>query len=50
MTSSFRGPELQVNVGELAIWAIGADKEAITQQEAALTGLRAMRAMADGRG
>jgi hypothetical protein len=35
-TRGFRGPELQVDVGELAIWAIGADREALTKQEAAL--------------
>ena len=43
-TSGFQGPKLQVDVGELAIWVMGADREAITRQEAALTVLRVMRA------
>ena len=43
-TSGFWGLELQIDVGELAIWAMGADREAITKQEAALTVLWAMRA------
>ena len=49
-TSGFWGPELQVDVGEFAIWAMGADREAITKQEVALAVLRAMRAMANGGG
>ena len=39
-TSVFRGPELLIDVGELAIWPMGADGKAITRQEAALTVLR----------
>ena len=38
--SCFQGPELQVNVGLLAAWAMGVDKEAISKQEAALMVLR----------
>ena len=30
-TSGFRGPELQIDAGELAIWTRGADKEVITK-------------------
>jgi hypothetical protein len=41
---------VQVDVGELAIWAMGADREAITKHEAVLMVLRAMRAMANGGG
>ena len=52
--SGFRGPELLIDVGDLAIWAMGADGRAITKQEAALTVLRAMvmlaRANGDGAG
>ena len=49
-TSCFRGPELLIDVDELAIWAMGADMKAITKQEAALTVLRAVRAMANDGG
>ena len=49
-TSGFQGPGLRVDVGKLAIWAMGADGEAITKQEAALAVLQATRAMANGGG
>ena len=48
-TSGFWGPELQIDVGELAIWAMGAGRAAITKQEAALTVLRTMRALSERR-
>ena len=51
-TSGFWGPELLIDVGRLALWAMGADRRAITKQEAALTMLRTMmmRARANGEG
>ena len=51
-TSGFQWPGLQIDVGELAIWAMGADSRAITKQEAALMVLRTMvmRARANGEG
>jgi hypothetical protein len=51
-TSNFQGPELRIDVGDLAIWAMGADSRAITKQEAALMVLRTMvmRARANGEG
>ena len=49
-TSGFQGPELQNDAGELAIWAMGADRAAITKQEAALTMLRTMRAQCQAAG
>jgi hypothetical protein len=51
-TSGFQGPELRIDVGELAIWAMGADSRATTKQEAALVVLRTMvmRARANGEG
>jgi hypothetical protein len=49
-TSGFQGPGLWVNVGKLVIWAMGADGEVITKQEAALTVLQVMRVMVNSRG
>ena len=51
-TNGFQWPGLQIDVGELAIWAMGADSRAITKQEAALMVLRTMvmRARANGEG
>ena len=37
-------------MGELAIWAMGADREAIAKQEAAMTVLKATRASGNGEG
>ena len=46
----FQGPELQVDVGELAIWAMGADREAVSKQEAALMVLQAVRVQCQAAG